>query len=258
MTLSNQAIDTFLSQPQPLLIAVVFGACAVVALLVHFILVPRLAGRDGTRMEGFEAEVVALISFAFGLLISFNAVSVWQNADTADAAVTQEAAALQEVAYEFDLLSSPQARQEGRAALSRYVEHLINTEWPLLASSLARTDRPPAQAALLAISRSLDSEPLTEALSRAMEARIDRIQASHYRISRARWVVVILLAILLISAMGLLHARHRRSRVAALSFVSLAIGTCFVILFAHGRPFIGEEAIQPVSLRELATRLNAP
>ena len=57
--------------------------------------------------------------------------------------------------------------------------------------------------------------------------------------------------------MGLLHAEHRRSRAVGLTFVAFSIGTCFVIFFAHGRPFVGANALQPVELNELAAKLAA-
>ena len=66
-----------------------------------------------------------------------------------------------------------------------------------------------------------------------------------------------MLAILLIFSMGLLHAEHRRSRAVGLTFVAFSIGTCFVIFFAHGRPFVGANALQPVELNELAAKLAA-
>jgi hypothetical protein len=232
----------------------VFGAWGAVALLTHRVIVPAIAGRDGTKLGSFEAEVVALIALAFGLLISFNAVTVWQTGDMARDAVIREVAALEAAAYEVDVLPAPE-REQARAALATYVAYVLNTEWPRLSSGLARTERPDALLALLAFGRGEGRDDLHAAVGTATQARMDRIRMSLYRMSRARWTVVNLLAVLLIVAMGLLHAQHRRGRAVALSFVSVAVGVCFVILFAHGRPFIGQNAIQPTEMRDLAQRL---
>jgi hypothetical protein len=254
--ISNSAIDSFLSLSLPTIIVVVIGISSVIAVITHCVLVPWVAGRDGSKMEGFQSEVVALIGLAFGLLISFNAVSVWQTADTAKMAIMTEAAALQTFCYELEVLPAPQS-QEGQALLREYVDHVRRVEWPLLSKSQVHGDRPDSQKQLVAFSRTHGHDAMNTALTSAIDQRIVRIQMSLYRISRARWTVVVMLAILLIFSMGLLHAEHRRARAVGLTFAAFSIATCFIIFFAHGRPFIGSNAFQPVELNELATKLAA-
>jgi hypothetical protein len=251
----TDAIDSFLSQPLWLITVVVFAVWGMVAFVTHRFLVPWIAGRDGTKLGGFEAEVVALIGLAFGLLISFNAVTVWQTVDVARDAVIREVAALEDAAYEIDVLSAPE-RERARAALASYIDHVLTVEWPRLSAGEARTERPPALLNLLAIGREPGRDQLFDALTTATDARMERIRMSLYRMSRARWSVVVWLAVLLTLAMGLLHARHQRGRAVALTFVAVAVGVCFIILFAHGRPFVGENALQPTELRELGKRVG--
>lgn len=254
LTMDQHTIDAFLSQPLWLISMIVFGAWGCIALLTHYAIVPLLAGRDGTKLGRFEAEVVALIALAFGLLISFNAVTVWETGDLARDAVLREVAALEDAAYEVDVLPEPE-REQARASLAAYIQYVLDSEWPLLASGKARSERPETLLALLAHGRPEGRDDLHAAIGTATESRMERIRMSLYRMSRARWAVVNLLALLLIVAMGLLHAEHPRGRAVALGFVSVAISVCFVILFAHGRPFIGQNAIQPTELQELAARV---
>lgn len=253
--MDQQTIDTFLSQPLWRISLAVFGAWGCIALVTHYVIVPLIAGRDGTKLGRFEAEVVALIALAFGLLISFNAVTVWQTGDMARDAVLREVASLEDAAYEVDILPEPE-REQARSALAAYVQYVLASEWPLLASGKARSERPETLLVLLAQGRTDGRDDLHAAIGTATAARMERIRMSLYRMSRARWAVVNLLALLLIVAMGLLHAEHRRGRAVALGFVSVAISVCFVILFAHGRPFIGQNAIQPTELSELAARIT--
>ena len=248
-------IDTFLSLPMWQITLTVFTLWGLFAVLTHRVLVPWIAGREGNRLGRFEAEVVSLIGLAFGLLISFNAVTVWETGDAARDAVVREVAALEDAAYEVDVLPSPE-REQARTALADYVDYILADEWPLLSKGTARTERPETLQTLLAFGRPEGRDDLHEAMNTATQARMDRIRMSMYRMSRARWGVVILLALLLIVAMGLLHAEHRRGRAVALGFVSMSIAVCFVILFAHGRPFIGTNAIRPAEMRELAARLG--
>lgn len=249
-----QTIDAFLSQPLWLISAVVFAVWGIVALLTHYVIVPLIAGRDGSKLGRFEAEVVALIALSFGLLISFNAVTVWQTGDMARDAVLREVGALEDAVYEIDMLPEPE-RDQARGDVAAYAKYVLDVEWPLMARGGARSERPRPLLTLLAHGRGEGRDDLHDALGAATEARMERIRMSLYRMSRARWAVVNLLALLLIVAMGLLHAQHRRGRAVALGFVAVAISVCFVILFAHGRPFIGQNAIQPTELRDLAARV---
>lgn len=251
----ESAIDGFLAWPLWRIGLVVFTFWGIVAALTHRVFVPAIAGRDGDKLGSFEAEVVALIGLAFGLLISFNAVTVWETGDKARDAVVREVAALEDAAYEVDVLPTPE-REQARAALAGYVRYVLDTEWPLLSSGRARSERPAALLNVLPFGRPPGREDLHQAMNDAIQARMDRIGMSLYRMSRARWSVVMLLALLLVVAMGLLHAQHPRGRAVALTFVAAAIAVCFVILFAHGRPFIGDNAIQPTELRALAARLG--
>ena len=255
--MTTSGIDAFLSLPLWVMTLVVFSVSGLVAFLAHRVLVPWIAGRDGTRLGAFEAEVVELIGLAFGLLISFNAVTVWETVDIARDAVIREVAALEDAAYEIDLLPEPE-RQQGRAALAHYIDYVVKTEWPLLSHGSASTERPSPLLALLAFGRPEGRTDLHDALHGATEARMDRIRLSLYRMSRARWSVVVWLAVLLVLAMGLLHAEHRHGRAVALTFVALAVGVCFIILFAHGRPFVGQNALQPTELQALGRRLAVP
>lgn len=252
----DNGIDSFLALPMGVIWLIVFAFWGGVALLTHYVLVPRIAGPDGSRLGKIEAEVVALIALAFGLLISFNAVTVWETGDQARDAVIREVAALEDAGYEIDALPSPE-REQARTALADYIGYVVDSEWPLLSSGRARTERPATLQALLPFGRADGRSDLHQAMVNAAQARMDRIRLSLYRMSRARWGVVLLLGLLLVLAMGILHAEHRRGRAVALSFVAMSIAVCFVILFAHGRPFIGQNALQPTELRELATRLDA-
>jgi hypothetical protein len=72
----------------------------------------------------------------------------------------------------------------------------------------------------------------------------------------ARWSIVIILGVLTILAIGLIHAEHPRSRAIAVGMVAFGIGSCFVVLLAQARPFLGTLALQPKELRALAAEID--
>jgi hypothetical protein len=234
---------------------VVFGFWILIALLIHRVLVPRIAGPDGKGFGHFESEVASQLGIVLGLLLSFNAVSVWEQSSAARDATLSEASALRSVA---DLLPEVPADQQPalRDALRTYIAHVVNGEWPQLAHGSLGLERPNELRALHRLARTTDNEDLHDAITAAASAREQRIRIATNRMLSARWSIVIVLGALALLAIGLLHAEHRRARAVAIGMVTFAIASCFVILFAQVRPFVGALALRPVELNALAQELG--
>ena len=66
-----------------------------------------------------------------------------------------------------------------------------------------------------------------------------------------------MLGVLLLLSIGALHGEAPRGRILALSLVSVAIATCFLVLVAHGRPFVGSFAIKPTELERVVERIES-
>lgn len=249
-------VDGLLALPLPLLAAVVMVFWALLTWTVHCA-VPRLCGRDGARLGRFEPEVAAQLGLVFGLLLSFNAVTVWEQSTAARDAVLAEASGLREVA---ELLPDLRPEQQPAAFenLTMYLRHLIETEWHQLQTGDVRLDKPAALQALAAVARTSGNEDLHHAVADAAKARQDRIRIATRRMLPARWTVVIILAALTIVAVGFVHAEHTRARAIALGMVAFGIASCFIVLFAHMRPFLGTLALQPTELYELLVELVTP
>ena len=100
-------VDKFLSFPTPVIVIAAIALWSCVAVIVNILIVPILCGRDGKKLVKFEAEVTSQIALAFGLLISFNAVWIWDRGDRVHAAVNDEAAALTALLDDCEGLSDP-------------------------------------------------------------------------------------------------------------------------------------------------------
>ena len=238
------SLDAFLSLPIPLICLLMLALWGGIALAIHLVLVPRICGADGKRLGRFEAEVTSQIALAFGLLISFNAVWLWDRGDRVREAVNSEAAALQTALDESEELAN---RAEIASAVSDYARDCVEREWPLLSHSSASTDRTPQTIHLVAIARATDG-PVHDAIVSALQARDTRIREGQLTMPRSRWGIVIVLGVLTLVSIGALHGDSPRGRVLALSLVTLAISFCFVVLVVNGRPFVGEYAIKPEGL----------
>lgn len=236
--------------------ALVIGVWVGVALLVDVAIVPWLGGSGGRKLGRFEPEVASQLGLVFGLLLSFNAVTIWEQSSTAREAVLAEASALREIADLSSELSTDR-RRDVNLQLQAYLRHLIQSEWPRLASGNVALDRPLPLRALSSVIRSGNNEELRNSLASAMEARETRIRIASYRMLPARWSLVVVLGALTVMAVGLVHAEHRRARAIAVGLVSFGIACCFLVLFLHARPFLGVLALRPTELSALAAELGS-
>lgn len=250
-------VDWLLALPLAKLGALVVGVWVGIALLVDKAILPWVAGPDGRKLGRFEPEVASQLGLVFGLLLSFNAVTVWEQSSDARDAVLAEASALREIADLSSQLST-ERRREVNVQLQAYLRYLIQTEWPRLATGDVTLDRPLPLRALAGVVRAGSNEELHAALAAAIGARETRIRIATYRMLPARWSLVVVLGALTVLAVGLVHADHPRARAIALGMVSFGIACCFLVMFIHARPFLGVLALKPTEVAHLAAELANP
>ena len=250
-------VEWLLVLPLPALALLIMGVWASVATVVHLVLVPWIAGRDGKSFGKFEAEVASQLGIVLGLLLSFNAVTVWEQSGAARDATLAEASALREV-YELVAELPPDQQPALRGTLQTYVDFVIHDEWPRLGTGPVLLDKPSSLQALSRLGRTSNNQDLHDAVGAAVHARDDRIRIATSRMLPARWGIVIILGALALVAVGLIHAEHRRARAVAVAMVAFAIGACFVVLIVQTRPFLGSLALKPTELTALADKLASP
>ena len=250
--------DNLLSLPMPLMIGFLVVYWLLFAAIVHRFLVPWIAGRHGQKLGRLEAEVPAQIGLAFGLLISFIAIPVWDQHNRAEDAARTEAAAYREMQQAVG--DSAQESDGVSLAVQKSVRFIVKTEWPQMAHlSSPRIAAPPLRALRQAIHKvpegSLRTE-LQDLFRQASEAREVRLRIAANRPPPARWVLVGVLAVLTLLGVGLIHADSYRARRIALGMVAVGIACCFVILLAYTRPYLGQFAIQPVDMLTLSEDMS--
>jgi hypothetical protein len=252
--------DTFLALPMPLMVLCLLAYWGALAYLVHRLLVPWIAGRKGQKLGHMEAEVPAQIGLAFGLLISFIAIPVWEQHSLAEESARTEAAAYREMSESIDD-EQPEDVAGVRTALRDTVGFIVDEEWPQLAHLLApRVAADPIRELRAAIQATPDDSlrsELHDLYKQAATARETRLRIAATRPPPARWGIVGVLAILTLLGVGLIHAESRRARRMALGMVAVGISCCFVVLFAYTRPYLGQFAVKPVDLQDLVADLEA-
>lgn len=255
MTRVPAFFDHLLALPMPFVIAILLAYWGLLAVLVHRVLVPWIAGRNGHKLGKLEAEVPAQIGLAFGLLISFIAIPVWDQHSRAEEAARTEAAMYREM-----LQAAADCDEADRAlitgAVGSCVRFIAFDEWPQMGRlESPRVAAPPLRDLRSAIHALPDGSCRTELkdlLRQATEARETRLRIAATRPPPTRWTIVGVLGMLTLLGVGLIHADCYRARRVALSMVAVGIACCFVILFAYTRPYLGQFAVKPVDLVVLA------
>lgn len=251
MTRVPAVLDNLLMLPMPCVIGILLAYWGLLAMLVHRVLVPWIAGRNGHKLGKLEAEVPAQIGLAFGLLISFIAIPVWDQHTRAEEAARTEAAMYREMLQaaadcsDVDCLPITSAVQE-------CVRFIAFEEWPQMGKlESPRVAAPPLRNLRTAIHALPDGSARTELrdlLRQATEARETRLRIAATRPPPTRWTIVGVLGMLTLLGVGLIHADSYRARRVALSMVAVGISCCFVILFAYTRPYLGQFAVKPLDL----------
>ncbi len=251
------AIDHVLRLPVWALGLFILGVWLTVAAVIHRWLVPWLIERKGREFGHFETEVASQVGIAFGLLLSFNAIDVWGRVTDAQNAVMNEASALREAADHIEQLpAEPRAR--GKNLLHSHLSATVNREWPLLAPGHVPLERPPTLRALMAFARESTNGDLIDVVAEAARARESRVRIAAHRMLPLRWVLVFLLGAFTLLALGLAHGSAPVARRVAVGLSALAIASCFAVLFAQARPFLGPLALKPHELSALAANLASP
>ena len=171
--------DTLLALPMPLLAGFLLAYWGLLAVLTHRVLVPWIAGRRGQKLGHLEAEVPAQIGLAFGLLISFIAIPVWDQHNRAEDAARSEAAAYRDM-YEAVEDSDVAEKATLQRAIRDTIDFLAVKEWPQMARLLTpRVTAPPVRELRAAIhtipeSSSLHTE-LHDLFRQATDARESRL-----------------------------------------------------------------------------------
>lgn len=249
-------VEKLLALPLPLMGALVLGVWALIAVLVHRVLVPKIAGHDGSKIGRFEAEVASQLGIVLGLLLSFNAVTVWEQSGAAREATLAEASSLREVHELLPDLPADQ-QQPVRNALASYLDYVIHDEWPRLGTDNPGLNKPESLRTLAHLGRASGNDDLHDSVAAAIKARDDRIRIATSRMLPARWGIVGVLGTLALLSIGLIHAENRRARAVAVGMVAFAIASCFLVLMAQTRPFLGSLALKPVELEQLAASVKA-
>lgn len=246
--------------PVPLMAVVIFGFAYLHAGVV-FAAVRVIATEERTKsFKSISPGMLPVNSIIFGLFVAVAAAQVWNDVDRASAAVTREASALRStVLLSAGLPEEQQTRLRG--LLRDYLQQATAVEWPDMARrAVSLRTSPPALDGALQFVASLTPQgagqqtaqrEIVDALQIALDARRQRIIASHAEVDPIKWLCIYLQATCALFVIGLIHCDNRLAAGIAMGLFATSVAAAVLLITAHDRPFAGYVSVSPEPLLQV-------
>ncbi|HEX3557280.1 MAG TPA: hypothetical protein VIA62_28975 [Thermoanaerobaculia bacterium] len=241
----------------------VVGIFAVVSLAGLWLTRPWVRKRcaDSNELANY---FFAAIGVFYALLVGLIAVSNWEDYSRVGDVVTGEAVAVSDLYRDMEAYPLP-LREELRGSLRRYVEVVIQKEWPLQAQgkSPARVLDHVDQL----VHRMVTFEPSTPGqqvaqgeilrqLNSVLTLRRQRLQAVDDGLSRLMWLIMLVGAAITIGITYLFCTEKLGIQAVLTVALSILIGLSVFLIFTLDGPLVGDNAIQPDSYQDALSTMS--
>jgi Protein of unknown function (DUF4239) len=251
-------LDYWLDQPVwwmfGLLLASFSAVCATLSLLTNMAWTAPLVRRLGT---GIVPPYIATVAVLLALLTGFVANDAWERQRLAGRVVQAERAHALAI-HDLSIASAPDMSTL-RTALRAYLEAVIDDEWPMMADTGAAS--PVAGEALGRLLQTA-SDPrmaneagqvvhaaLLDTVMQLRSARSERLALSAARSDESKWLTLMVLAVLTLTAITLVHFERPYAQATTLVIFSAAMITTLGGIAMHERPFDGPLALKADPLK---------
>jgi hypothetical protein len=256
-------LGLWLDQPVWLMFTLLAGVfltvCLVLSLLTNL---PWTRGGMRLLATGIVPPYIGVVAVLLALLTGFVANDAWERQRQASRVLQAERSHALAV-YDLSIASAPDMSGL-RTSLFAYLDAVVKEEWPSMAATGAS-----APAAGQALGRLLQSaaDPRTaaeageathaallEAVMQLRSARSERLALSAARSDESKWLTLLVLAVLTLTAIALVHAERPFAQATTLFLFSAAMVTTLGVVALHERPFDGPLALssEPIRLARAA------
>jgi hypothetical protein len=203
--------------------------------------------------------IFATSGVAYGVLLAFVVIIVWQNYDKSRINVEKEANCLVDIYYDVECFPA-EFRDRVRSAIGEYADTVVNEEWQMLASgkSSLRTLRIVKKTWKLFSDYwpATDTERIffaeaVKKLNELMELRRMRILDSKTGVEPALWFVLISGAVVTISFIFFFGSENFRAQVLMAVLLASLLSLILLTVLLFDFPFSGDVGIKPAAFQEI-------
>lgn len=237
----------------------------VVFSFLGLLLTRPLVRRLGPPENDLANYFLSAVGVFYALLIGLIAVAVWEDFSATAAIASGEAVSISEMYRDLEGYASPE-RETLRAELKRYVQTVIDDEWPAQRrGEIPNGGRTLVHEMVLHWAR---FEPRTEGqkimhaeclrqLNVFLGFRRQRLEAIDSGLPLVMWFVVLAGAAVTIGLTYFFRSGNLRLQGVLTISLSTMIGLVIFLIVALDRPLVGHVSIEPDGFRDVLTRIMA-
>jgi len=203
----------------------------------------------------FASSFSSAIGIVFGLFIGYAAISAWQGFKETSAVIEKEAYSLNSI-YRILVAYPPDIRSHEEALLTKYVEGVIEKEWPLMREDKFEiaTDKTLTEFTEILLlynpknnGELVAQQEVLRLISEYRQLRLHRIWASKYDIGSPLNICLAICAFLLVLHYSLYSMPNKTHHITMLLFLSTSMALLFYLIYEYHTPFSGLNAIEPTA-----------
>jgi hypothetical protein len=244
-------VQWFESLPIGLTFLIVVGGFLLLCLGAGNLVLRMVPAHVREQHNDLAGLMLAVVGVIYAVLLAFVAIGVWERFEQAEARTYDEATNLTIVYRDAGSFRNGAAL---RAALSDYVKHVIEDEWP----QMRRGERSVSARLLLeAVDRDVRSLPATTpplqnvqaqmltAMDRALTDRDDRISMEATGVNAIMWAVLIVGGVMTVGFTYLFGFKQTIMQQLMIGSLSVLIGLVLFLTVALDFPFRGGLTVGP-------------
>jgi hypothetical protein len=239
----------------------VFVLVGIIVSGVVVIVVTRVIGAETRRAHNeFISLTVENIAVLYTVLLAFIAVAAWENLSKASDIAGTEAGIAQDLYIDAEGLSDKEVVKGLQSAVRRYINIVVNQEWPVQqAGGISRAAAPALRDLRTALAGfqpkttgdGIVMQEMLRSLNELYNSRRSRLDAAAGHIPDAVWWVVVFLGALTIGFMALLGMRSGWMHFALAAGLTTAMIVVVALIVQLDYPFRGEISISADPFRQV-------
>jgi hypothetical protein len=196
----------------------------------------------------FAGPIMATLGTILAVMLSFIVAGVWQEYDQSALIVQTEADEISNLYHEVSVFPQP-LRNQTHAAIERYVDLVVNREWPLMRNGGYSDEAHRAAMRVVSLIESYNPQTMGQQTSQAdalghahamMDARGNRLFQNQQTIPPLLWTMMIFIAVVTLGSSYFFYVPDARAHLVMTAAVGAVIGAIFVVIAELDLPFRGD------------------
>jgi protein-S-isoprenylcysteine O-methyltransferase Ste14 len=219
-----------------------------------------------SRHNDVAGFIIAIIGVVYAVLLAFIAVAAWASFDGANRIVQQEANLVGNLYRDSVAVPEP-LRGEMRHHIRRYLEHVIEKEWPAQQMgeiephgwvALQRLHRAIVGIDAQTRSQQVIEEEMLRTLNDLYNARRSRLLAAADGIPDTIWSILVLGGVITVGFTYFFGMPSMRMHYAMTGLLAVSLALVMVLIISLDWPFRGEVSISPEAYEAVQQTMQQP